>query len=68
MAETYLTPADLADRLRCSEVTLARWRREGYGPAFLKPGGRSKSHVRYRESDVQAWEAASRMTNTGQAA
>lgn len=69
MAETYLTPADVAQRTGYSLATLARWRCEGRGPRFLKPGGSAKqARIRYRESDVIAWEEASAMTNTGQAA
>lgn len=68
MAETYLTPADLSERIGYSVATLARWRVEGHGPKFLKPGHGLRAHVRYRLSDVIAWEEASAIGNTGQAA
>lgn len=69
MAETYLTTDDLAERTGYSKPTLARWRREGHGPKFLKPGGSAQqSRVRYRLSDVVAWEEACARQNTHQAA
>lgn len=43
---------DLSNRLQVPEQTLAVWRMKGYGPAFFKVG----RHVRYRLSDVLAWE------------
>ncbi|MBX4858770.1 helix-turn-helix domain-containing protein [Rhizobium bangladeshense] len=46
------TAPEVADRLRVSEVSLARWRSTGRGPAYIKSGGR----VLYREADLQAYE------------
>ncbi|MDR7229934.1 putative DNA-binding transcriptional regulator AlpA [Caulobacter sp. BE264] len=68
MAETFLTPADLAQRIGYSVATLARWRIEGSGPPFMKPGAGLRARVRYRLSDVEAWERRCAMTSTGQAA
>jgi hypothetical protein len=69
MAETYLTPVDLAERTGYSIDTLARWRCEGKGPEFMKPGGNAKqARVRYRLSAVEAWERAQTFQNTGKAA
>lgn len=68
MAETYLTPADLAQRTGYSINTLARWRMEGRGPRFIKPGGGRSGHVRYRLSDVLKWEDGATIQNTGEAA
>lgn len=69
MAETYLTPDDLRERTGYSLATLARWRCEGRGPRYIKPGGPAKqARIRYRLSDVIAWEEASTISNTGQAA
>jgi predicted site-specific integrase-resolvase len=47
-----LSPQELAEKWPVSEVTLARWRCEGIGPAFVKLNGR----VAYRLEDVQAFE------------
>jgi hypothetical protein len=44
--------AEVAKRWRLSPRTLERWRSEGRGPAWLKIGGQ----VRYRASDLAAWE------------
>lgn len=46
-----LTPADLGEHLRLSEKTLANWRCQGRGPAFL----RVSRDIRYRPEDVLAW-------------
>lgn len=49
----WLTAAELAERLNgVPEETLAYWRRIGKGPRYARFG----RHVRYRASDVAAWE------------
>jgi hypothetical protein len=52
----YLTPQDLATRLRLSVRTIERWRADRYGPAWIIIG----SSIRYGMSDVLAWEADQR--------
>lgn len=52
MTNRLLTQVDLAARWNVSPRTLERWRWEGCGPPHLKIG----SHVRYRLSDVEAFE------------
>ena len=44
-------PAELAERLKCSVDSLARMRKSGKGPAFLRIGNRFV----YAEGDVEAW-------------
>lgn len=58
MAENpvYLTQRDLAARLRLSVRTIERWRAAKYGPAWITIG----RSIRYRMSDVLAWEAGQR--------
>jgi hypothetical protein len=53
-AVRHLTPAELSDRLGGDfpVETLKRWRRTGDGPRFLRVG----RHIRYRLTDVEAWE------------
>ena len=51
-ATRHLTPEELAERLGRPVGTLKRWRRTRYGPPFMHVGGR----VRYRLTDVEAWE------------
>ncbi len=46
-----MTTAELADYLKVEPKTLANWRYQGKGPAYLKNGG----IVRYRLADVAAW-------------
>ena len=57
-----LTPGEVAGTLRLARQTLARWRVEGVGPAFVKIGGR----VAYGRADVEAWLAGRRVTSTSQ--
>lgn len=52
----WLTPGELAARLKCSEGTLANWRSEGTGPKFKHIGQRRNSPVRYNIKDVLEWE------------
>ena len=48
------TPTELAERWQCSPGHLANMRSAGVGPVYLKLG----SSIRYRVSDVQAYEQA----------
>lgn len=58
--ERYLTPKELAERWRnqINVATLANWRCEGRGPAFVKIGTR----VLYPLRDIVAYETQSRRT------
>ena len=53
---TYLTTAELAERLRTSPETCRYWRHVGYGPASIKIGRR----VLYAIADVERWLAEQR--------
>ncbi|WP_143264176.1 helix-turn-helix transcriptional regulator [Amycolatopsis kentuckyensis] len=56
MTETrYLTTPQLSKRWGIPEGTLIHWRKVGRGPKYYKLG----RHVRYREADIQKFEAAS---------
>lgn len=48
MGINLLTETEVADFLGKSVVTLARWRREGYGPAYVRIG----RSPRYRREDL----------------
>ncbi|MBY5869334.1 helix-turn-helix domain-containing protein [Rhizobium leguminosarum] len=48
----HYTAPEVAERLRVSEVSLARWRSTRRGPAYIKSGGR----VLYREADLLEYE------------
>ncbi len=52
MSIKHLNQQDLAERWNLSEKTLERWRSIGWGPCFLKIGGR----VVYRLEDIEAYE------------
>ena len=58
--DRHLRPRDLAARWKVSERTLARWRRDGSGPAFLRLG----RCILYRLADVEAHEHAVRVGGT----
>jgi predicted DNA-binding transcriptional regulator AlpA len=54
IGDVWLTRPQLADRLKVSVKTLAMWASANKGPRYARPGG---GGVRYRLSDVEAWEA-----------
>lgn len=43
--------SETAERLGVTPETLANWRYRGFGPRFIRVGGR----VRYRLSDIATW-------------
>ncbi|MFZ4808095.1 MAG: helix-turn-helix transcriptional regulator [Hyphomicrobiaceae bacterium] len=53
-SDELLPPEAVAAIASNSTITLARWRRDGTGPRFMKIGRR----IFYRRSDVEAWLAA----------
>jgi hypothetical protein len=50
----YLTPEETALHLRCSALTLAKWRRRGYGPKWKRIG---PQRIGYHVADVNAYLA-----------
>ena len=46
-----LTPAEVSRYLGVPAGTLANWRYQERGPAFLRVG----RHVRYRSEDIDSW-------------
>lgn len=60
MEDKLLTQKDLAEYWSVAEATLERWRCAGIGPRYLKLTGL----VRYRISDVQAFEEESLRAST----
>ncbi|MBF6171155.1 helix-turn-helix transcriptional regulator [Nocardia blacklockiae] len=50
---TYLTRAEVAERLRLKPKTLANWASAGKGPPCIRLGGRA---IRYPRKDFDAWE------------
>ncbi len=58
-SETYLSPEELADRFGVPLQTVYGWNKQTSGPPYMKLG----RHVRYKLSDVLAWEQ-SRMVLT----
>ncbi|PYX70389.1 MAG: hypothetical protein DMG72_18870 [Acidobacteria bacterium] len=54
MRESLLSPEELAHNLGLSPATLADWRSQGKGPAYLKAGRR----VWYPKDHVERWMQA----------
>lgn len=61
-AKVVLDPGETAVYLGVAVQTLARWRCEGGGPAFLKLGSR----VRYERADLDLWLDARRRRSTSE--
>lgn len=57
-SKVYLTPGELASRFKntITVKTLANWRSQDTGPAYVKLGGR----ILYEIGDVSTWEASRR--------
>ncbi len=63
-ADKHLAPKDLAEREGVPLATVHAWNRRRTGPRFMKIG----RHVRYRLSDVIAWENSRYTDASGPAA
>lgn len=59
-AHVYLSERQLATLWQTSTRTLQRWRASGKGPPFLRLGGA----IRYRRTDIEAFETAARSGET----
>ena len=55
-----ITPAQLAIRWGLSLHTLSQWRAAGTGPAYLRLGDGERPRIRYRMSDILAYERRSK--------
>ena len=52
-SDRWMTPEEVAERLRMPRATLYAWRYKNIGPAAVRLG----RHLRYRVEVVEAWEA-----------
>lgn len=59
METDWLTPLEVAARLRVHPGTLANWRYMGLGPTYSKLSRSANARVRYRRSDVDEYMARS---------
>lgn len=57
-----MTTKDLAEQVRVTEGTLAKWRLYGVGPDFIRVGRR----IAYDPADVAAWLSARRVNSTSE--
>jgi predicted site-specific integrase-resolvase len=48
---SYLTPIQVSVRTGVAKATLAKWRKEGKGPIFVKRGAR----IEYPSKELQVW-------------
>ena len=64
MGDVLLIPEEAAQVMRSRPQTLARWRSEGKGPAFVKYG---RGRVFYRRADIEEWWARQVRTSTSDA-
>ncbi len=55
-----ITPAQLAIRWSMNLNTLSQWRAAGMGPAYLRIGDGKRPSIRYRMSDILAYERRSK--------
>jgi excisionase family DNA binding protein len=51
--DRWMTPEEVAERLRVPRATLYAWRYKNIGPAAVRLG----RHLRYRIEAVEQWEA-----------
>lgn len=61
--DLYWTPAELAERWKCTEGHLANQRVAGDGPPYMKPG---KGRVLYQRGMVRRYEHARTFISTSQ--
>lgn len=54
-----ITPAQLALRWGLNLNTLSQWRAAGTGPKFIRLGDGNRPRIRYRMSDIIAYERES---------
>ena len=55
-----ITPAQLALRWNLNLNTLWQWRAAGTGPVYLRLGDGERPRIRYRMSDILAYERRSK--------
>jgi predicted site-specific integrase-resolvase len=53
---SYLTPIQVSVRTGIAKPTLAKWRKDGKGPLFVKRGGR----IEYPSIELHVWLQACR--------
>jgi predicted site-specific integrase-resolvase len=65
---SYLTPIQVTIRTGIPKTTLAKWRKDGKGPVFVKRGGRIEYPVRELDVWLRAWrreQAAGKLWGSG---
>lgn len=51
----FLTPAEVAEYLRCTERTLDNWRDRNFGPPYLRLGTQRHHKVVYDVHALESW-------------
>jgi predicted site-specific integrase-resolvase len=52
---SYLTPIQVSERTGITRTTLAKWRKDGNGPIFVKRRGRIEYPLKELQIWLQAW-------------
>lgn len=68
MSDELLTPRRVHEEYGFSPGTLANWRWQGLGPAYIKTTPKKAGRIKYRRSDIEAWLRAQTVDQTGGAA
>jgi len=55
MKTQLLSPRQVHDEYGFAPQTLANWRWQGIGPAFIKTTAGRSGRIRYRRSDIEAY-------------
>lgn len=59
--KTYLTPQELAARLKVTVATLRTWRFRGQGPDYYHMGNQHQGLIRYDKKDIEKYEEERRI-------
>ncbi|MFH9121126.1 helix-turn-helix transcriptional regulator [Streptomyces globisporus] len=68
MAHQLMTPAQVADEYGIAAQTLANYRWQGIGPAYVKKTPGRSGRVVYRRAAIEAWLDAQTVQTGGAAA
>lgn len=68
MADPLLTPNQVQAQYGIAVKTMANYRWQGIGPAYVKTNPSKYGRVKYRRSAIEAWLDAQTVQTGGQAA
>ncbi|MEW2421268.1 helix-turn-helix domain-containing protein [Streptomyces nigra] len=68
MTDELLTPKQVKAQYGFSPQTLANWRWQGIGPAYIKTSSGRSGRIRYKRSVIEAWLSAQTVQTGGRTA